>query len=899
MDIATASALRCLPPAAPGADGRPPRRHGRKTQPVLGTETDAGPRQALEKRHRFAHDTHADSGLRGSMDHHTTPSETVGSTQNEFLRQLPRAFEDLVEHWHIVRKRSCPLQEIKDLRGRTEKLVDHLRDKSVDRLLDRVRRLDERLHVHVRTRQPLSRNEVETITSIMMALRQAGIEEVPAELRKRARQPARAAPDSALARLAPIAPAATTASPVVFLIAPAEADTSTLAEDLRDYGFDVRVFAGCGPALRALPDPPPNAFIARLPTGQAIADLRDGTQALREKIPASVPVFWIVDHADSAMRLSLLRAGGDGCFQAPVPTASLAARLRQRFPAQDRPPHRVLLVHADPETRKRYTALLHEAGLVVESVDDPLQALPVALSFAPEVMLVDASLPAMSGLELAQLVREEDVLQTVPIVLLGAGADLPENRHPLRQLQIDSLLPPFAESDLLERLWLRAAQYRSAAARGADRTGSPGVFLVRSRFEAVLEHARTTAGAHRVRAVLFLEIEGYAQLTQSQDRSILGTLPARMASALRPYLASEDVATRYDEPAYAVLIHRAGPESLEALEQSLRQAAADIPREDLRLNDVRVRLGMARVGPNGDVRAALREAATRCRSAVQPGPTAENERTTASPAQSPRESAPTRDAAEHGDWGRRIRDAILGDKLFLVFQPFFSVKGNDAIERYEVLLRIRDDHGGVCLPAETLAMAEQLGMSVVLDRWVIDTALRELSVHRRTAPNTTFFLKLTRATLQDVRFLDWLEETLQGRLLEPTAVVLQVREADAIAHRQRTQAMVRRLREQGMAVALEHFGLRTTALELVKALDVNFVKLDPTLVQALADGSKDAPSILHRLHQIRALGVAIIAPCVENADHLAKLWNEQVDLVQGNFLHGPDRHLAYDPVIGD
>ena len=88
------------------------------------------------------------------MDQLTAPSDIVGSTQTEFLRQLPQEFEDLVEHWHIVRKRSCLLQEIKDLRGRTEKLVDQLRDKRVDRLLDRVRRLDERLHFHVRTQQP-------------------------------------------------------------------------------------------------------------------------------------------------------------------------------------------------------------------------------------------------------------------------------------------------------------------------------------------------------------------------------------------------------------------------------------------------------------------------------------------------------------------------------------------------------------------------------------------------------------------------------------------------------------------------------------------------------------------------------------------------------------------------
>ncbi|MFO8002678.1 EAL domain-containing protein [Thioalkalivibrio sp.] len=832
------------------------------------------------------------------MDQHIAPTETVGSTQTEFLRQLPQEFEDLVEQWHIVRKRACPLQEIKDLRTRTEQLVDQLRDKRVDRLLDRVQRLDERLHFHVRTQQPLSRMEVETMTSIMMALRRAGIEEVPAELRKRTREPARMAGHS---DGAPTAAAPTTASPVVFMLAPAGAGTSTLAENLKDFGFDVRVFEDLDAVLRALPDQPPSALIARLDPGQAIADLGDVTRLLREKIsvsvPVPVPVLWIVDRADPQTRLDILRAGGDGCIQVPVPTAALAARLRKRIPAEDRPPHRVLLVHADPEVRRIHTAVLRDAGLAVEGVDDPLQALPAALRFAPEAILVDVSLPAMDGLEIAHLLREEDALQAVPIVLLCDVSALMENRHRFRQLGLDYLRHPFSESDLLERLSLRASQYRSTATRGADRIRDPGAFLERSRFEAVLEDACRSPEPEAFRAVLFLEIAGYGQLSQSHDAAILGALPARIESALRPSLQPEDVAARYDDAAYALLIQRAGPEQLEAFHESVRQVAAEVPREDLRLSDVRVRLGMARVGPNDDVRAALCAAAGRCRATAEADPAAQDGGSEAAPVGSEAARTPTLDAAGRRHWSSRIRDAILGERLFLVFQPLFPAQGHDANERHEVLLRIRDDHGGVSLPSETLAMAEQLGMSVVLDRWVIDDALRMLSIHRRTSRNARFFLKVTGATLQDGRFLEWLEEILQRRALEPGAVALQIRETDAIAHRQRTQEMVRQLREQGMAVGLEHFGLRTTSFELMKALDVNFVKLAPALVQGLADGSNNAASILNLLHQARARDIKIIAPCIENAHSLAKLWNEQIDLLQGNFLQDPGPDLAYDPVL--
>jgi len=482
------------------------------------------------------------------------------------------------------------------------------------------------------------------------------------------------------------------AQEVVFIIAPASAGISTLAENLPHYGFDVRVFEDHDSALRALPDQPPNACIARLHPSQAVADICDATKVLRQKIPVSVPVLWVVDRADSETRLNILRAGGDGCIQEPVPTASTASRLRKLIPAVD-------------------------------------------------------------GLELAHLLRQKGALQTIPIVLLCEAPDLVENRHRFRQLEL----------------------------------------------------------------------------------------------------------------------------------------------KDLRLSDVRVRLGMTEVGPDGDARAALCEAAMRYRSTVKTDQAARDGIEDAAKPENTAARTPILDAAGRKHWSSRIRDAILGKKLFLMFQPMFPVRGNDAIQRYEVLLRIRDDNGGVSLPSETLAMAEQLGMSVLLDRWVIDTALGMLSTHRKTSPNTTFFLKVTGDTIQDDHFLEWLEETVHRRALDPGSVVMQVRETDAVAQRQRTQEMVQRLREQEIAVGLEHFGLRTTSFELLLSLNVDFVKLDRALVQGLADGAQNAPSTLKLLHQTRARGVKIIVPYIENADSLAKLWNERVDLLQGNFLQGPEPDLAYDP----
>ncbi|MFO8004402.1 EAL domain-containing protein [Thioalkalivibrio sp.] len=662
----------------------------------------------------------------------------------------------------------------------------------------------------------------------------------------------------------------------------------------------MRSFEDHESAVRALSSQSPHAVIVKPPPGDAANAVRDVIKVLRQKIPVSVPVLWVLRDGWETC-LNTLRAGADGCIQEPVPMASLASRLRRLIATEDRPPHRLLLVIADPKVRTARTTALRDSGFVVEGVDDPMQTLPVALRFAPEVVLIDSSLPAMDGLELAHLLRQEDALQTVPIVLLCEGPDGIKNRHRLRQFELDYLVHPFSESDLLERLCLRGSQYRSMTSQGTGRIRNPSAFLERSRFGEMLENAGSGAGTQGFRALLFLEIDGYGHLIRSHDLGILEALSARIESALRLHLQPEDVAARYDDAAYAALIYRDEPEQLEALEHSLRQALTKVSREDSQPSDVGFRLGVTPVGSDGDVRAALCEAAIRSRSTAKADPVAENGiMGEPEPEPEPESMAmrtPPLDDAGRRHWGGRIRDAILGNKLFLMFQPIFPVSGNDAIERYEVLLRIREDNGDVSLPSETLAMAEQLGMSGLLDRWVIDTALEILSTHRQTSPSTIFFLKVTGDTLRDDRFLEWLEETLRRRALDPGSVVMQVREADAVAQRQRIQEMIRRLHEQGVAVGLEHFGLRAASVELLQSLNVDFVKLDRALVQGLADGPSAASTILSLLYQTRARGVTIIASYVESADSLAHLWNERVDLVQGNFLHGPDLNLAYEPVL--
>jgi len=819
-----------------------------------------------------------------------------GSTQTEFLRRLPKTFDDLVASWHLARKRSCPLQELRELQEQTEKLVEHLRDKRVDRILNVVRRVNERLQFHVRQQQPLTRIEMNTLTSLMINLRQAGIEEIPAELRKRSRALARnghqGTDDDPIE-----ASASGMLNPLICLIDPDAQTASTLATRLEQYRFAVTPCTDALMAVEASAPRAPDAIVARLPADRPVTDACTLTGTLREHFPAHVPIFWIVNRAQWQTRLDLLRAGGDGCFEEPLAIAALASRLRAAIQVNhDGPPRRVLLVHADPETRNIRAAALREAGFSVESAGTGQEALAAGLRFPPETALVDASLPDMDGIELARLWREDEALRAIPMILLRTGGDLSQDRNRFRQLELDYLLHPFSESDLLERLYLRTSQYRGTTSTVPRHLHHPRRFLERWQFEEHLQGA-TLAEAYRgLSAILFLEVEGNGPLTRAADWIILGLLASRVESVLSAHLLPEDLSARYDDAAYAILVRREDANQLEGLQYALQETWDASMESDSRLSDFRMTLGMARIERDRDARVALQEAARLCRSNAQLPWTAP----VVMKSQDEGPNTPLTaglDESQRRQWSERISDAILGKKLFLVFQPIHTVHENDAVERYEVLLRIRETSGQVCLPAEILTMAERLGMGGLLDRWVIDTALGVLSAHQSTHPDTIFFLKVTGGSIQDERFPKWLTETMLRHGTAPNSVIVQFREADVFAHQQLVQEMIPHLRDQGIRMGLEHFGLKPQSLELLQSLDVDFVKLDRALVQDLAAASNRALPTLKLVDEARKHGVKMIASYVENADSLAQFLNQRVDLIQGNFLQGPDSQLVYDRVL--
>jgi diguanylate cyclase (GGDEF)-like protein len=242
--------------------------------------------------------------------------------------------------------------------------------------------------------------------------------------------------------------------------------------------------------------------------------------------------------------------------------------------------------------------------------------------------------------------------------------------------------------------------------------------------------------------------------------------------------------------------------------------------------------------------------------------------------------------------GGMIRKTLEDERLYLVYQPIVSLKDKTS-GRYEVLLRVVDENGQVIFPGQFISLAGKTGMSTEIDRWVISTTLASLRANHGECSDTAFFVKVAGATLSDGEFPAWLEQQLKDNGLPGSVLILEIPETTAVRNSAVTSGFINATRAIGCRIAIEHFGY-TSPPEMLLDLDMDFLKIDGSLIDNLAYSSENQARVRSVVEFARATRTQCIAERVDDASSLVTLWQYNVDYIQGNFLREPGKKPDYD-----
>ena len=234
-------------------------------------------------------------------------------------------------------------------------------------------------------------------------------------------------------------------------------------------------------------------------------------------------------------------------------------------------------------------------------------------------------------------------------------------------------------------------------------------------------------------------------------------------------------------------------------------------------------------------------------------------------------------------WVKHIKAALMENRFRLVQQPIASLQGADP-GMFDVLVRMIDQQGREVLPSEFMAAAGRNDLLKNIDRWVVGASL---SFAAQKKPEC-LFVRLSRETVRDSAFIEWLDNHLRSSRAEPQRLCFQSTEESAASYVPQVATLATALRERGFRFAIESFGSGRDSMGLLESVPLDFVKIDGTIIQGLASDPQLQMQVRSLVEAARRRGVQTIGERVEDANTMAVLWQLGVQYIQGYFVNEPE-----------
>ena len=232
-----------------------------------------------------------------------------------------------------------------------------------------------------------------------------------------------------------------------------------------------------------------------------------------------------------------------------------------------------------------------------------------------------------------------------------------------------------------------------------------------------------------------------------------------------------------------------------------------------------------------------------------------------------------------------LRRAIEREEFELHYQPLFNLRAG-RLAAFEALVRWRHPERGLVSPLEFIPVAEETGLIVDIDRWVLAEACRQFAAWWRVAP-LSLSVNAAMRDLQQPGFAETVERAIAGAF-PPSALIVEVTESARLEEAPGGLASLHAAKELGVRVALDDFGTGYSSLLSLAQLPVDLVKVARPFLQASGSGEVKANGLLAGMIALgRHLGLMTVAEGIETTGQHELLVELGCDLGQGYLLGRP------------
>jgi diguanylate cyclase (GGDEF)-like protein len=350
---------------------------------------------------------------------------------------------------------------------------------------------------------------------------------------------------------------------------------------LGHFGYSVRVLHEPADLRAVLAESAPAAIIMDVVFSGGALSGPGSIAALPAELRKNIPVIVVSSQGDIASRLGAVRAGADAYFTKPLDIGVLTEKLDTLTSDTPADAIKILIVDDSPSLSSFYATTLQSAGMETRVVTDPMKVLEELADFAPELLLVDMYMPGCNGLELARIIRQQEVYVSTPIVFLSAETDVEKHLEAMQLGADDFLIKPIKPAHLISSVTARVQRYRILRS-----------FMVRDSLTGLLNHTKIKEEletelmrSQRQKSSLsfaMLDIDFFKKVNDTYGHPAGDRVIKSLSRLLQQRLRKSDVIGRYGGEEFAVILKDTDADSAASILDEIRKAFEQVVQHDER-----------------------------------------------------------------------------------------------------------------------------------------------------------------------------------------------------------------------------------------------------------------------------------------------------------------------------
>ncbi|WP_078556070.1 EAL and GGDEF domain-containing protein [Bacillus alkalicellulosilyticus] len=235
---------------------------------------------------------------------------------------------------------------------------------------------------------------------------------------------------------------------------------------------------------------------------------------------------------------------------------------------------------------------------------------------------------------------------------------------------------------------------------------------------------------------------------------------------------------------------------------------------------------------------------------------------------------------------KELRAAVKNEEFEVYYQLQMDIQSGKMYGA-EALVRWNHPENGVLSPFAFLPLADETGIIVDIDDWVMKKACIQAKKWIMSGLDLIVSVNVSQKQFDQPNFVCKVNEVLQSNELDPRFFCIEITEDIAIKNVEEAIHKIKSLKKLGVQVSLDDFGTGYSSLSKLKTIPIDTLKIDQSFVRGTEELEQNYAIVKLIIAMAKTLNFSVICEGVETTEQLSLIRNEGCHHAQGFYFSKP------------